>query len=94
MLDFRPPKDSPVLISILKAFSPVILKLGLGESKIQVSEADIKKFQKLKGKRAMICPNHSNRRDPEVMFAFSKEVGESFNYIAAREVFDWKHGLN
>ena len=94
MLDFRPPKDSPVLISILKAFCPVILKLGLGESKIQVSEADIKKFQKLEGKRAMICPNHSNRRDPEVMFAFSKEVDESFNYIAAREVFDWKHGLN
>lgn len=94
MLDFRPPKDSEVVISLLKAFTPIILKLGLGESSIRIRDEDIEKFKKLKGKKAMICPNHSNRRDPEVMFAVSREVQEEFNYIAAREVFDWKHGLN
>lgn len=94
MLDFRPPKDSQLIISLCKAFTPVILKLGLGDPAIKISEEDIKKFQQLKGKKALVCPNHSNRRDPEVMFAFSKAVGEDFNFIAAREVFDWRHGLN
>lgn len=94
MLDFRPPKDSKFIISILKALTPIILKVGLGEPTIKVSKDDIEKFKKLKGKRALVCPNHSNRRDPEVMFAFSKEVQEDFNFIAAREVFDWRHGLN
>jgi hypothetical protein len=28
------------------------------------------------------------------MFLFSMIVKEDFNYIAAREVFDWEHGLN
>ena len=37
----------------------------------------------------MVCPNHSNRHDPQIMFAFSKLVGEDFNFIAAREVFEW-----
>ena len=28
------------------------------------------------------------------MFSFSRNVGEDFNFIAAREVFDWDRGMN
>lgn len=42
----------------------------------------------------MICPNHSYRHDPEVMMEFSKQVGEDFNFVAAREVFDYQNGFN
>lgn len=94
MLDFRPPMDSPLLIGLVKIFMPLYMKLSLGDTSLSVSPEAVKRFNKLKGKRALICPNHSNRHDPQVMFAFSKEVEEDFNFIAAREVFDWNHGLN
>lgn len=94
MLDFRPPLDSTLLIGLVKIFMPLYMKLSLGDTSISVSPEAVKRFNKLKGKRALICPNHSNRHDPQVMFAFSKEVEEDFNFIAAREVFDWNHGWN
>ncbi len=94
MLDFRPPLDTPWLISIVKILLPLYMKLALGDTTVSVSPEALKRFTALKGKRALICPNHSNRHDPQVMFAFSKLVGEDFNFIAAREVFDWDHGMN
>ena len=42
----------------------------------------------------MLCPNHSYRHDPEVMFALSCRAGEEFNFVAAREVFDYNNGMN
>lgn len=94
MLDFRPPLDSPLLIALVKFLMPLYMKLGLNDTTISVSPEALERFSKLRGKKALICPNHSFRHDPQVMFAFSKLVDEDFNYIAAREVFDWDHGLN
>ncbi|MBX9667675.1 MAG: 1-acyl-sn-glycerol-3-phosphate acyltransferase [Candidatus Obscuribacterales bacterium] len=94
MLDFRPPLDTPWLIAMVKFVMPLYMKLGLNDTTVSVSPEALERFQKLKGKRALICPNHSNRHDPQVMFSFSKLTGEDFNFIAAREVFDWEHGLN
>ncbi|MBX3151589.1 1-acyl-sn-glycerol-3-phosphate acyltransferase [Candidatus Obscuribacterales bacterium] len=94
MLDFRPPLDSPLLIAMVKLLMPLYMKLGLNDTTISVSPEALERFTKLKGKKALICPNHSFRHDPQVMFAFSKLVDEDFNFIAAREVFDWDHGLN
>jgi 1-acyl-sn-glycerol-3-phosphate acyltransferase len=54
----------------------------------------LERFKQLKGKRVMICPNHSFRHDPEVMFALSCFAGEQFNFVAAREVFDYNKGFN
>ncbi len=63
-------------------------------AEIRVLGDGIERFKQLKGKHCMVCPNHSHRHDPEVMFALSCMVGEEFNFIAAREVFDWNNGLN
>ncbi len=79
---------------MVKFFMPLYMKLGLNDTAVSVSPEALARFQKLKGKRALICPNHSYRHDPQVMFSFSKLAGEDFNFIAAREVFDWEHGLN
>jgi hypothetical protein len=94
MLDFRPPLDSPLLIALVKLVMPLYMKLGLNDTTISVSSEALERFTELRGKKALICPNHSFRHDPQVMFAFSKLVDEDFNFIAAREVFDWDHGLN
>src|SRR6185295_10298825 len=45
-------------------------------------------------KRTIICPNHPSHSDPESMFAFSAITGEDFNFLAAREIFDYNNGWN
>ncbi|MDZ4834361.1 MAG: lysophospholipid acyltransferase family protein [Candidatus Melainabacteria bacterium] len=94
MLDFRPPLDTPWMIAMVKLLMPLYMKLGLNDTTVSASPEALARFNTLKGKKALICPNHSFRHDPQVMFAFAKLVNEDFNFIAAREVFDWDHGLN
>jgi 1-acyl-sn-glycerol-3-phosphate acyltransferase len=93
MLDFRPPKDTPALIWLVKALLPCILKFQMQNARIEVVGDALERFARLKGKRTVICPNHPCRDDPQVMFAFSKLAGEDFNFLAAREVFDWDGGM-
>lgn len=94
MLDFKPPLDSPLILWWVKINLPLYMKLKLRGTTIKIMDGALERFAKLKGKRAMICPNHSNRHDPQTMFAFGKEAGEYFNFVAAREVFDYDHGIN
>jgi 1-acyl-sn-glycerol-3-phosphate acyltransferase len=94
MLDFRPPLDWPFLLWWAKINFPLYMKLTLGDTTIKIEKGALARFQKLKGRRTMVCPNHSNRHDPQVMFAFSREAEEYFNFVAAREVFDYDHGVN
>lgn len=94
MLDFRPPLDSPALISLVNFSLPMYMKFGLHDTKVQPAPGAIERFKSYQGKRALICPNHSNRHDPQIMFEFSRLTSETFNYVAAREVFDWNNGFN
>lgn len=73
---------------------PCILKYKLHGAEVRVVGHGLKRFAELKGKRTILCPNHSYRHDPEVMFTLSCLAGEEFNFIAAREVFDWNRGFN
>lgn len=94
MLDFRPPKDSGLIIGLARTFKPLILSLRMQDAEVVVLGDGIERLKQLKGKHCMICPNHSHRHDPEVMFMLSCQAGEEFNFIAAREVFDWNRGMN
>lgn len=92
MLDFRPPKDSPLAIGLVKLLLPAIMKVALHDTRVEVLGDGLSRFAALRGLRTVICPNHSNHDDPEVMFAFSSAVAEDFNFLAAREIFDWDFG--
>lgn len=94
MLDFRPPQDNGFIIGLAKLFKSEILRYRMCNAEITVVGDGVERLKKLAGKRAMICPNHSHRHDPEVMFTLSCMLGEEFNFIAAREVFDWNNGWN
>lgn len=94
MLDFRPPEDNEFLIGLTKIVFPLVLKFKLNGAELKVVGDGLERFNKLKGKRTVVCPNHSYRHDPEVMFGLADMADEEFNFIAAREVFDWHNGLN
>lgn len=70
------------------------MKYALHDTQVELVPGAVERFGTVAGKRGMICPNHSNRHDPQVMFAFARVVKEDFNFIAAREVFDWSRGWN
>lgn len=94
MLDFKPPQDNPVAIGLMNSLMPLVLRLRCHDVEVRIAGDGLARFKQLRGKHVMICPNHSYRHDPEVMFAFSEKAGESFNFVAAREVFDYNNGLN
>jgi 1-acyl-sn-glycerol-3-phosphate acyltransferase len=94
VLDFRPPKDSPALIKFAKLTWPLCLKHLLHDTTVKPIDGALDRFNRVAGQRAMVCPNHANRHDPLVIFELSRMVGEDFNYVAARETFDWNKGLN
>ena len=94
MLDFRPPMDGPVLLNFVKAAMPAYMRVRMKGLDIKPVDGAVERFKKTSRQRAMICPNHSNRHDPQTMFAFSNAVGENFNFVAAREVFDYDDGKN
>lgn len=94
MLDFKPPQDNAFVIGLAKVFIRQILKFRCNDIEIRVASDGLERFKSLRGKQTMICPNHSYRHDPEVMFAFSALVKEDFNFVAAREVFDYNNGVN
>jgi 1-acyl-sn-glycerol-3-phosphate acyltransferase len=73
---------------------PMFMKYALHDTRVVPVEGAVERFKQHKGKRALVCPNHANRHDPMTMFSFSGTVGEDFNFIAAREVFDWDNGRN
>jgi len=94
MLDFRPPLESPALIWYVNLVLPLYMKLKLQDTTVKIMDGALERFSKLKGKHAMICPNHSNRHDPQVVGMFARAAGEHFNFVAAREVFDYDGGAN
>lgn len=94
MLEFRSPQDNAVVIGLLKLFLPQLLLFRCGDLQVKIAGNGLQRFKQLAGKHVMICPNHSFRHDPEVMFAVSAQAGEAFNFVAAREVFDYNNGLN
>ncbi len=94
MLDFRPPQDNALVIGLCKLFLPQILKYRCHDIELQIAGDGLERFKQLRGKQTMICPNHSYRHDPEVMFAFSCMADEAFNFVAAREIFDYNNGWN
>lgn len=94
MLDFKAPQDNPFVIGLCKFFLPQILRYRCHDLEVKVTGDGLARFKQLAGKHVMICPNHSYRHDPEVMFAFGVQAGEHFNFVAAREVFDYNNGFN
>lgn len=94
MLDFRPPLESPALIWYVNLVLPLYMKLKLHDTTIRIMDGALNRFKRLEGKHTMICPNHSNRHDPQVVGMFARAAGEHFNFVAAREVFDYDGGAN
>ncbi len=87
MLDFVKPRTSYPLVTFAKIMWPLYIVAKYGRLRLQLSDEVEETFKRLSRKRVIICPNHSHKLDPDVMFGISREVKQHFNFLAAREIF-------
>lgn len=87
--DFKPPKDSRFVQNLLYCLLPLVTRTALKIVGVEVDEESLNRVRSLKTNRAVLMPNHPTDRDSVVMFRFSRILGERFNYLAARELFDF-----
>lgn len=86
---FRPPKNNRVLIWLAKQFAvPFLLHHDFRVKEVELKEEDLGRLKELKGERVVLTPNHSGGKEPYILFHLSKILGQDFNYLSAKEVFE------
>src|SRR5215203_3353509 len=86
-LDFRPPKENPLVLRLSYAVLPLVMKSVRRIVRVDVPEGDWPRLESLRHGRAILSPNHPTTNDPLIPFFLSRRLGEPFNYIACRENF-------
>jgi 1-acyl-sn-glycerol-3-phosphate acyltransferase len=87
MLDFVKPRTSYPLITFVKILWPLYVLFTYKRLRIELSSEVEETFVRLKRETVLLCPNHSHKLDPDVMFSLSRAVKQTFNFLAAREIF-------
>lgn len=89
--DFIAPVDNRAMT----AFTRLLLPAVLNSERLAVKPTPnfINLIRRLNGRNAVIMFNHSDRCDPIVAFALTKDCHQDFWYLAARELFDQEFGL-
>lgn len=90
---FCPPKTNALIVGLFKFFLPVLQRKMLKGLKVEIAEGDLQRLRVLKGESMLLMPNHPTADDPFVPFALSKQLGETFNFVAARELFNLNNGF-
>lgn len=90
---FLPPKPNPIFLFLLQWLWPFILKGKKVRLSVDISSDDLYKLKKVLNHRLLLLPNHPSDVEPHVMFDIARKLGTNFYGVAAREVFDWKAGL-
>lgn len=91
---FKPPKLNVLVVNTVKLLLPWLMNLPAFALKTRFHEADLQRLRQYKGQRMLLLPNHPSGTDPMVMMELSTRIDECFNYVAAREVFEYWKGLN
>jgi 1-acyl-sn-glycerol-3-phosphate acyltransferase len=90
---FLSPIINPLVVTGVRLLLPFMMRNLFGGMKVQISEADLNNLKQYQGRRMLLLPNHPTGEEPLILFEVAKRLNEVFNFVAAREVFDWEHGF-
>lgn len=90
---FLSPIINPLVVTAIRLLLPFAKNKMLGGLSVHIADEDLEKLRAYQGKRMLLLPNHPNGDEPLVLFDVSRRLNEVFNFVAAREVFDWEHGF-
>jgi hypothetical protein len=89
---FVPPRHNPALLWIANTFLPRLAPFLGKAHDVQVGKEDLARLESLRGRRAILCPNHPTETDPIVLFWLSRLCRQPFNYLATRETLEGPRG--
>lgn len=87
------PIINPLVVAWCRLMLPLMMQKSFGGMLVRIAPADLDKLRQYKGQRMLLLPNHPTGEEPVVLFDIAKRLNEVFNFVAAREVFDWEHGF-
>ncbi|WP_041763747.1 hypothetical protein [[Leptolyngbya] sp. PCC 7376] len=77
--DFFPTQTQPLLVRVMQGLSYWIARFKY-QLKLRVSKEDLEKVRQLGDARIVFMPNHPTFDDGLVVFLFSAQLREGFNY--------------
>jgi 1-acyl-sn-glycerol-3-phosphate acyltransferase len=86
--DFKPPIENRFVLRLMYLLLPFASKALFRIRGIEIDGDSLSRLKGLNTGRVVLLPNHPTDRDAVVMFHLSRLLGERFNYLAARELFD------
>ncbi len=84
---FFPPKDNRLVTWLVQLGIRSSIRRQLRVTEIQISDDDLETLRCLKGERCLLTPSHSGGFEPHIIMYLSKLLGDSFNFVAAMELF-------
>ena len=89
--DFYPHRFSPALWHTVNLAYPLALRVNDRVTRITLSDADWAKLKQLRGRPALLLPNHPSATEPSVLAGVSRQLSEPFRYVATHEIFNgWR----
>ncbi len=93
MQAFIPPSIIYPLAWAIDFTIPSLLKIVQNIDEVVISEKDKEMLRSLREDRMLFASNHPTTAEPPISFYLSNIMGARFHYMAARQVFDWDHGM-
>lgn len=84
---FYPPKNNRLVTWLVQRGIRSSIRRKLHVTKIEISDEDLEQLRQLKGKRCLVTPSHSGGFEPHLIMYLSKLLGDSYNDVAAMELF-------
>jgi 1-acyl-sn-glycerol-3-phosphate acyltransferase len=84
---FHPPRHNRVVRATVNALLPALLAWRERIVRVQVAPEDRQRLELLRGRRALLLPNHPSESEPPVMTWLARELGEPFFFAATHEIF-------
>jgi 1-acyl-sn-glycerol-3-phosphate acyltransferase len=81
------------MVGLVRLLFPLMMRTMFGGLRVHIDPEDLEKLRRYKGQRMLLLPNHPTGEEPAVMFVISMQLGEIFNFVAARELFDLERGF-
>lgn len=84
---FYPPKSNRFVIWLVQSRIRSTIRRKLRVTEIDISDDDLEQLRRLKRERCLLTPSHSGGFEPHIIMYLSKLLGDSYNYVAAMELF-------
>lgn len=84
---FHPPRQSPLVIGAMNRLYPAVLLLRERVTGLVFAPEDWGRLAALRGRRALLLPNHPSETEPGILVGVARRLGEPFFYVATHELF-------